>query len=337
MKQPWIHSAKTDGTFILAPSFLVLAMVLIFHQSLANIQDEYSFYTWLFLIVFIDVAHVYATLFKTYFVKSEFISYKKRYIGLPILCFFVGCVLFAFGSQVFWSVLAYVAVFHFIRQQYGFMRLYARIENNENVWINNLVIYTATIYPMLHWFLSPKRHFNWFVENEFFVFENPLILKISTWIYFAILAFYVVQTIYTGIKNQFFNVPKHVIITGTILSWYFGIVYFNNDLIFTLLNVITHGIPYIALIYLNEIEKKTASELQELHWFKNKIGVLLFIFLLIALAFSEEYLWEILVWNEQFSNSYSNFVNWHFLLIPLLTVPQFTHYLLDGFIWKTKK
>jgi hypothetical protein len=147
----------------------------------------------------------------------------------------------------------------------------------------------------------------------------------------------VVQTIFTSIKKQFFNVPKHAIITGTILSWYFGIVYFNNDLIFTLLNVITHGIPYIALIYLNEIEKKTASELQQLHWFKNKIGVLLFIFLLIALAFSEEYLWEILVWNEQFSNSYSNFVNWHFLLIPLLTVPQFTHYLLDGFIWKSKK
>lgn len=336
MKQPWIHSPKTDAVFILAPSFLVLAIVFIFQKSLTKIQDEYSFYTWLFLIVFIDVAHVYATLFKTYFVASEFKSNKKRYIGLPIFCFIVGFILFLFGSQVFWSVLAYVAVFHFIRQQYGFMRLYARLENKTHAWMDNLVIYTATIYPMLYWFLSPKRHFNWFVENEFFQFEHPLVLKISTWIYFAVLCLYFIYTIYTTVKNRFFNIPKHCIIIGTILSWYFGIVYFNNDLIFTLLNVVSHGIPYMALIYLNEIEKKPSAELQHLNWFKSKIGLFLFVAVLLLIAFSEEYLWEILVWNEYFSNPYFNCFNWQFILVPLLTVPQFTHYLLDGFIWKNK-
>ena len=63
MRQPWIHKPLTDGVFILAPAFFVSLLVIIFHDTFRVIEDQYSFYTWLFLIVFIDVAHVYATLF----------------------------------------------------------------------------------------------------------------------------------------------------------------------------------------------------------------------------------------------------------------------------------
>ncbi|WP_348824670.1 hypothetical protein [Flavobacterium aestuarii] len=337
MEQPWIHKPKTDSLFILLPSFVVVAIVFLFQNQLRQIEDEYSFYTWLFLIVFIDVAHVYATLFKTYFVAEEFQKRKKLLIGLPILCFLIGMFLFSFGSSVFWSVLAYIAVFHFIRQQYGFMRLYARNESKKWAWIDNLIIYTATIYPMLFWFLSAPRKFNWFIENEFLHFQNPFLITVLSWIYGFVILFYVIRTIYLWVKTNYFNIPKNAIIVGTILSWYFGIVYFNNDLIFTLLNVVSHGIPYMALIYLKEIDKKTVAELNWLHYFKHFKGLLFFIAILIFIAFSEEYLWEILVWNEQFSGTGKDFSNWYFLVVPLLTVPQFTHYLLDGFIWKSKK
>lgn len=337
MVQPWIHKAKTDGVFILAPSFIVLAIVFLFQNWLVKIENDYSFYTWLFLIVFIDVAHVYSTLFKTYFVYSEFQRRKQLYIGLPIFCFIIGLILFLFGSQIFWSVLAYVAVFHFIRQQYGFMRLYSRNEDKTHAWIDNLVIYSATIYPMIYWFLSPKRKFNWFVENEFFKYEAPRLLEVLKWIYLLVIIFYIVRTVYYSIRCNYFNIPKNAIIIGTMLSWYFGIVYFNNDLVFTLLNVVSHGIPYMALIYLNEIEKKAHEDLALLSMLKQYKGVLIFIAILIVIAFFEEFLWEILVWNEQISITNYDFSNWQFILVPLLTVPQFTHYLLDGFIWKSKK
>lgn len=337
MEQPWIHKSKTDIAFILAPSFLVLAVVFLCQDWIVAIQDKYSFYSWLFLIVFIDVAHVYATLFKTYFVPAEFRRRKKLYVGLPIFCFVIGLVLFLFGSQVFWSVLAYVAVFHFIRQQYGFMRLYSRNENKTYAWIDNLIIYAATLYPMLFWFLSPKRQFNWFVEYEFFTYESQKIVVILTYLYFAIMVFYVFRTLFNTISQQYFNIPKNAIIIGTALSWYFGIVYFNNDLVFTLLNVVSHGIPYIALIYLNEIEKKNTEELGFLYKLKAQKGIILFISFLLLIAFSEEFLWEVLVWNQQFFIDEFDFSNWQFILVPLLTVPQFTHYLLDGFIWKREK
>ena len=101
MEQPWIHKAKTDLTFIIGPSFFVLAIIFIFQDYITQIEENYSFYTWLLLIVFIDVAHVYATLFKTYFVKEEFQKQKKRLILLPLICFVTGIVLFSFGSLVF--------------------------------------------------------------------------------------------------------------------------------------------------------------------------------------------------------------------------------------------
>ncbi|PIF69540.1 hypothetical protein [Flavobacterium sp. 2] len=339
MEQPWIHKAKTDSLFIIGPSFFVLAVIFIFQDYIALIENNYSFYTWLFLIVFIDVAHVYATLFKTYFVKEEFQKDKKRLILLPVICFITGLILFSFGSMVFWSFLAYVAVFHFIRQQYGFMRLYARNEEKTkvSVWIDNLTIYTSTIYPMLFWFFSPKRQFNWFVENEFFRFENKAVLEILFGVYIAILSIYVIRTIIVSVKTKFFNIPKNSIILGTTLSWYFGIVYFNDDLIFTLLNVVSHGIPYMALVYFKEIDGKSASELGSLSFLKQYKGFLIYIGILLLIAFSEEFFWEFFVWNENISMSSFDFSSWQIVLVPLLSVPQFTHYLLDGFIWKSKR
>lgn len=339
MTQPWIHKSKTDFFFIIGPSFFVLAFIFLFQDFITGIEERYSFYTWLFLIVFIDVAHVYATLFKTYFVKKEFEKRKKLLTIVPVICFAVGFVLFAFGSMVFWSFLAYVAVYHFIRQQYGFMRLYARNENKtkKSVFLDNLTIYAATGYPMLYWFLSSPRKFNWFVENEFFRFHNETILAILFWIYIAILITYLIYALYTSIKNSFFNIPKNSIILGTVLSWYFGIVYFNDDLIFTLLNVISHGIPYMALVYFREIDSKTDSELGVLRYLKRYKGIFIYAAILLCIAFAEEFLWEVLVWNENISVAALNLSGWEFLAVPLLSVPQFTHYLLDGFIWKSKK
>lgn len=340
MTQPWIHKAKTDSLFILSPPFIILGIVFFCQGWLQQLEAHYSFYTWLFFVVFIDVAHVYATLFKTYLVPKAFKERRMLLISLPIICFFIGLALFLMGSKVFWVTLAYVAVFHFIRQQYGFMRLYSRLERKTRLskTIDNLAIYAATGYPMLYWFMSPPRNFTWFMPNEFFRYENPELLWILGYIYWIILAVYVAKVIYEVITLRYFNIPKNAVVAGTAASWYFGIVYFNNDLVFTMLNVVSHGIPYMALIYLREITQAKQPSPGILQYLNTHKGIIMYVGILIALAFSEEYLWEIMVWNEQFSSSAATaFESWHFLLVPLLVVPQFTHYILDGFIWKTKK
>jgi hypothetical protein len=338
MKQPWIHNAKTDGWFILSPPFLILLIIFLFQKQIQGLENQYSFYTWLFLIVFVDVAHVYSTLFKTYFVKEEIQKRKLLYYGIPALSWVLGLILYQFGSLTFWSVLALIAVFHFIRQQYGFMRIYARFEpNNWSKIIDEVAIYSATIYPMLYWFKTP-RAFTWFVENEFNWLQNiPDYRDFITVLYFIILTVWVFKTIFEFVKSRKFNIPKIALITGTYLSWYFGIVYFNNDLVFTFLNVISHGIPYVALIYIREIQQKESQQLNKLSIFKSTFGITLFILIILGFALFEEFLWEILIWREHFSFNFKISLNWFQVLVPLLVVPQLTHYLLDGFIWRKPK
>ena len=338
MKQPWIHNAKTDGWFILSPPFIILLVVFLFQKQIQGLENHYSFYTWLFLIVFVDVAHVYSTLFKTYFVKEEVRKRKLLYYGIPALSWILGLILYQFGSLTFWSVLALVAVFHFIRQQYGFMRIYTRFEPNRfSKRVDEIAVYSATIFPMLYWFKTP-RAFTWFVENEFNWLQYlPDYIPFIKILYFGILMIWILKTVYEIFKSRQINLPKVALIFGTYLSWYFGIVYFNNDLVFTFLNVISHGIPYIALIYIREIKQKDAQKLEDLQVFKSAFGIFLFIIVILGFAFFEEFLWEILVWNEHFSLNLNVSLNWFQFLVPLLVVPQLTHYLLDGFIWRKPK
>ena len=338
MKQPWIHNAKTDGWLILAPPFLILIVVFLFQHHLQELENRYSFYTWLFLIVFIDVAHVYSTLFKTYFIRKEVRKRRLLYYGIPALSWILGLLLYQFGSLAFWSVLALIAVFHFIRQQYGLMRIYARSEpGGYGKRLDAIAVYAATIYPVLYWFKTP-RAFNWFVKDEFNWLKNlPDYRNMITILYFSIVLAWMIKTVYEIVIRRRFNLPKFALITGTGLSWYFGIVYFNNDLIFTFLNVISHGIPYVALIYIREIKQKESSELNRLSVFQSAFGIFLFIAVILGFAFFEELIWEILVWNEHFSLNIRVSENWFQFLIPLLVVPQLTHYLLDGFIWRKPK
>ena len=334
MKKYWLNTPFFDSIFILSPPFIVLLLITIFQEKINYWQEEYPFWIWLFFIVFIDVAHVYATLFKTYFNPTERERLKKPLTLVPIVCLIIGILLFSLGIKIFWSVLAYVAVFHFIRQQYGFMKLYLKSEENTNRYIENLSIYNATLYPMLYWFLSPKKNFNWFTDNEFLKYENHFVLHIITAFYFVIIVGYALYIIKNYIQFSQFNLPKILLVTGTYLSWYMGIVYYNNDLIFTALNVVSHGVPYIGLVYINQKKENHLKFIPKLVYLK---GLVFFLGVILLLAFLEEYLWEVFVWNENFeSSSYSYFKNWHFLLVPLLMVPQFTHYVLDGIIWKRK-
>ncbi|HEY0771410.1 MAG TPA: hypothetical protein VGD31_13855, partial [Sphingobacteriaceae bacterium] len=146
-----------------------------------------------------------------------------------------------------------------------------------------------------------------------------------------------VKELYVSILNRSFNVPKNLIVAGTFLSWYVGIVAFQADLVFTLLNVVAHGIPYMALIWIYGEKKSTTT-------FKfNWQGVLIFAGVLLLLAYVEENLWDRFVWNDHQSvfplfagTAIENSTILSFI-VALLVLPQVTHYVLDGYIWRFSK
>ncbi|MHB8208664.1 hypothetical protein [Mucilaginibacter sp.] len=241
-----------------------------------------------------------------------------------------------------------MAVFHFVRQQYGFMRIYSRKESHGRVAriIDTVAIYTATIYPLLYWhFAGIHQNFNWFVDGDFILAKSQLALMISKWIYFTVIATYLVKETWLVIKYNRFNIPKNLIVAGTFLSWYFGIVYYNGDMAFTTLNVVSHGLPYMALIWLNERKRYETKNEQKTTLlrltFSTYGGVICFAAVLVLFSYLEEGLWDGLVWREH-SRVFHAFsilpaISTNLLLalvVPFLALPQSTHYVLDGFIWK---
>jgi hypothetical protein len=345
-RQPWLHSALFDSIYILLPSFIALIITIVLPDTYKSSQ-QMPLFSWVVLILLIDVSHVYSTLFRTYWDKDRFSRHKTLFVVAPITCYVVGVLLYSIDALIFWRILAYLAVFHFIRQQYGIMRLYSRYDSKKSFSsiIDTLAIYAATLYPIMYWHFTDNRNFSWFIDGDFmhFAFNNTEIKAIALFIYIGIIACYMIKEARNIIARQQFNLPKNIFIAGTFLSWYFGIVYFNGDMSFTLLNVVSHGIPYMALIWIFRKQNTKQSTFQK-QSVKITSTFAFFLISIFILAYVEEGVWDGLIWRER--NSIFDMF-WALpsiednellaVLIPLLSLPQSTHYVLDGFIWKRGK
>ena len=79
-------------------------------------------------------------------------------------------------------------------------------------------------------------------------------------IYLAALTVYAVKSVYQYVIVGFLNIGKDIVVATTAICWYVGIVYFNSDYAFTVTNILIHGVPYFALIYLYaRMKRETAG------------------------------------------------------------------------------
>lgn len=343
----WIYSRSFDLLFILAPAFVITAAVICV-PGIFRTAGDLPLWAWVVFVMLIDVAHVYSTLFRTYFDSEEVDRRGTLFTIIPVLCWLVGVLLYWVGAAVFWSVLAYLAVYHFVRQQYGFMMIYARKEGAAG-WRLNLdrwAIYLATVYPLIFWHTHLPRNFEWFIAGDFIPFSAVFVERLCWFLYCAVLTAYVLKELAGWRAGQTLSLGKNLLLIGTVLSWYVGIVHYNGDMAFTLTNVVSHGIPYIALVWIYE-HKKLRSAGQVLPrivaLFRPKY-IPIYVLLLALLAYGEELLWDTFVWREHAAVFGSWFgisavtdgltLTW---LVPLLAMPQATHYVLDAFIWRLRK
>lgn len=350
MRQPWIHSPAVDGVFILGVPFIVVAAVFLFPEM--REANSMTVVSWAILVMGVDVSHVYSTLYRTYFDSETHARHRMFLYLLPFAVFVVCMILYSFGALVFWRVMAYVAVFHFARQQYGFMRVYAREEiSSANIRrFDALTIYAATFFPIIDWHLAGQKNFNWFMKGDFLYFSHSGMRKMFFMIYLAIICGYVIKEVRLSLKSHSLNLPRNLLVLGTMLSWYVGIVHFNSDLAFTAINVMSHGIPYMALVW-TWGNKKYVAKTELTGWMRIVFQpryVALFVLLLLILAYIEEGFWNVWVWHEKdhaiffslfhrvFGETGTNFSLLK-VLVPLLSVPQITHYVIDGFIWKMRR
>lgn len=346
-RQPWIYRATPDLVFVLAPAFVATLAVLLL-PSVFGEGKGLGPMAWLVLVAGVDVAHVYSTLWRTYLDPQERRKYRLHFILIPLLAYLVGALLHLLGGMLFWRVLAYLAVFHFIRQQYGFMALYARKDGRLG-WERQLdaaTIYAATLYPLIHWHTHLPRPFNWFVEGDFLALNAPWLAGVAGGVYLGLLLAYFAKEVFMAYQGRALNLPKNLVLLGTAISWYVGIILMQGDLAFTATNVLAHGIPYMALVWMYGRKKAAKAPIPAVgigKYFQLRM-LPVYLGLLLVIAYFEEGIWDALVWRDHvglfpWAAELPNLSDplMLALVVPLLAVPQVTHYVLDGFIWKMRR
>ena len=332
----WIHSPRFDGLLIVGPAVLAVLAVL----PLPPLQlERMPPWGWLLFVVGVDVTHVWSSLYRTYLDPDEFRRRRHRYLLTPAVCFGVGVVLYSLGSLVFWRVLAYLAVLHFVRQQYGFVMVYrhrAGERDAADAVLDKAAIYASMLYPLAYWHATPDRAFTWFVAGDFFTLPRWT-AGAAGLVYAAVLAAFAVRQLQRALRSETLNWGKIGIVASTAATWYIGIVAFNSDFAFTVTNVVAHGVPYMALVWLYGRRKWAAERSWRMLVHRPALAGL-FVGLAALFAYLEEGAWDALVWHEHgvFFGGLGTALPDVLLtlVVPVLILPQATHYVLDAWIWK---
>jgi hypothetical protein len=340
----WLFSKTIDLSLLFLPVWIT--WVICFSVPTSFLFSDFPLWLWVITVLLLDVSHVWSTIFRTYLDKEEFRNHKELLVLTPIISFLIFYSLTSYSIDLFWSIMAYFALFHFMKQQYGFLMLYKSVSKNyiQKIFNDKWIIYFSMLYPILYWHLAGDRSFSWFVEGDFFIHSTELITNYSivfNSIYWLVISAWIGEEIYLQVKKkQTIVIGKMIWLLTTAINWYIGIIYFNSDVAFTLTNVVAHGIPYMVLIFFYMNRKSQLIKNVSI----SILGIIGMISLTILLAFGEEYLWDGLI-NKEKQQFFENILPYPFsaiessevlaVLIALLSIPQITHYILDGFIWKS--
>lgn len=295
---------------------------------------------WIAGVLLVDVAHVWASLYRTYLDPVARRLHRRRLWATPLLCLWIGTLLHLESPRLFWGVLAYVAIFHFIKQHVGFALIYVRAggEGPRDRRLVEAAIWAGTAAPVVWWHAHLPTRFSWFVPGDLVtglpaaVGTAALVLALPVLLAFVVRRW---QLRRAGVGHPL--VPWLVLVPA--VNWHLGIVVFDDDRIFTITNVFLHGVPYLALVWVAGGRQRVAGALGRRA--RGLAAVLAAYYgLLVALAVTEEALWDRLVWHdhpELFGGHGSTLELPPVLMavvVALLTVPQATHYVLDRFIWR---
>ncbi|MFT7620939.1 MAG: hypothetical protein ACI9WU_000100 [Myxococcota bacterium] len=328
----WIHSRRFDLTFFIGPA--VVALLLIAPALAGTELPELSPLGWLLLVLMVDVAHVWSSLFRVYLDPRERRRRPWLYFGTPLAVWLGGTIIYGTEPAWFWTGLAYIAVHHFVRQQIGFVALYRAAAGDRRPisrHLDHLAVYTGTLVPIAWWHVHLPRSIAWFMPGDFVGPWAADVMLVLWPLYWLVAAAWLAHLVRSTVQGTPIGWGRVLTMLATWTMWGVGIVVLDSDYAFTATNVLLHGIPYLALVWLAAQSGGVSRKL---------VGALPFLIVVMVCAVTEEWLWDATVWREHAMifgdwTAVVSQADWvEVLFVPLLTVPQATHYVLDGFIWR---
>ena len=310
------------------------------------LDDETPGWAWVPAVILCDVAHVWST-------ALPHVPRSGGASRAPVAPraradrsgFAAGVALFALGELAFWRALAYLAIFHFVRQQYGWVSLY-RARAGETGRARSLVdtaaIYAATLWPLLHWHTHLPRRFSWFVAGD--VVRAAVVRDADR-----------DRALRRRARRVRACAPRRMWLRGTPNPGKDVVVVDDGARLVRRHRRVRLGLrvhrhervharhPVLRARLRPRAQARDArAPARDTRALRSRERltrhVLVYLAVLWLIAFVEELVWDRAVWHDR---------GWLFgepgsvgalklVIVPLLALPQLTHYVLDGFIWRRR-
>jgi hypothetical protein len=340
----WIFSKQIDSWLFLATPFF-FGLISLIGLFVVNDADSGSLpillLAMVWLILAFDTGHIFTTVFRAGVfpgaprppLGSHFLVPSLLLIANLTVCRF-------FGFRIFLFLFAQLNIFHFIRQQYGFMAIYRRNDRLQNAWtrrLDALVVHCSTIVPLF--FLYQNKNVGWWGPET--VYHPPVIpefnsLVISAMVTLALL--YLIKEIYFSVKSGQVNWPKNLVVLSTALVWSEGAYIANKGLLsLAMIGVTgTHVFQYTGLIwfYGRKSIADGARPPPRLAWLTPLFsigGIALYIGIIVFIG----WFYPLQKPPMAASNSYWKAISlWKAVFVAIYFAPTQWHFIMDGFIWR---
>jgi hypothetical protein len=338
-KEKWIYGSIVRDFWILYfPPLLVILYFTLFRST-----DEESWHRLLLgllALVIIDNGHVYTTFWRTYFNPNEF-HRRQIYYWVP-LAIFLGCVLFSkLNFQRFWTFVVYAALYHNIRQLYGYFKWYGQI-NKYYDRVFDYLLYAFCYFPVLIFHTDKPRVTKGYFADDIYNFENVAANKMIWTLYLLTIGGFFAYLFWLKQKKRFPPV-------GQILFLGLSALIYNRAFIPSLTRTemmeivaVPHGVAYIlsvafiAVKIQAEEEKWQASGLFSrallLSYFKKLKPKTLFTWVILSSALFGVGDYIVDDFYLDISNPEAGMLNT--ILSAIWITPLLSHYYFDAVIWR---
>lgn len=348
--QPWIHSWYVDSfCFFLTPFlFVILAF---FDLPPFRTVDAQLLTKIIIIVLFIDWAHIFAQYHRIYSNPLESPRLKWIYPVSYMVLVPVMTVIVHFTSSVaIDTLLVYFVIFHFIKQHFGFMKIYSKTDGkktkSEKI-VEDALFYLSMATPVLFWHVKGFSYeYKW--VNLFFKWE---IFKYILWpvviLYAVTFVIYLRDEARRTRRNKLFNVPKNLSLLSAMLGWGAVSILSESTMLVVFTVTFTHDLSYLFYVWIigRRDHKYVRKEVRWFSWwsipgFFLYIGVLVVlsdILTIVHLEMTNDNNWNYWIWGRMF-NEITKQEGW--LLSfgwSLFFATQAHHYWIDRYLWKKEK
>lgn len=312
--------------------------------SLPLSQESQILY-YIFFKIILDKSHLYATGFRVYLDPNFTRAKAIVSFGVPVVMFALAFLLAYTKHEYFWLAFAYLNIFHVIRQQVGLVNISNQKFANVSRWqqkIDSMAFHGVGFFSTL-FLLSRKGEVGWINLWSGASFSLPEFF--ANFAVFGFLSLTILYTLHQGYlfcrKRQEFNPAKFNFWIITIFLFGGFLALPSYLFAVALLIHFCHSVPYTVLVY-KEGARRWKMDTTWRHWlFRSKIGLATFLFVIAFFTWIENGLWKFLVVKN------AVFKELHFPIslelnptqvafaMALLGLPSLTHFVIDGFIWKS--